>query len=79
MLQQLEDLVASVNRTAAASVVSVGRNGRGSGFVVAKDRIVTSAHNLRDRTLAVTFADGRAVQGEVHGFDADGDLAVVAV
>jgi S1-C subfamily serine protease len=45
----------------------------GDGFVL------TNAHNLRDRTTEVTFADGRAVQGEVTAVDPDGDLVVLAV
>jgi serine protease Do len=45
----------------------------GDGFVL------TNAHNLRDRTTEVTFADGRAVQAEVAGVDPDGDLVVLQV
>ena len=41
--------------------------------------MLTNAHNLRDRTTEVTFADGRAVQAEVAGVDPDGDLVVLAV
>ena len=58
MLDQLEQTIASVAGTAAGSLVSIGRNGRGSGFVVADGRVLTSAHNLRDRTVTVTFDDG---------------------
>ena len=62
------------------AVVRIGRHGgRGCGVVVADGYVLTNAHNLRDRTTEVTFADGRAVQGEVTGIDRDGDLAVVAV
>src|SRR5687768_10537262 len=65
---------------AAPSVVRIGRHGgRGCGVVVAKDRVLTNAHNLRDRTTVVSFADGRAVQGEVTAVDPDGDLAVLDV
>ncbi|HEY4332960.1 MAG TPA: serine protease, partial [Ilumatobacteraceae bacterium] len=76
---QLETAIRLVSAAAAGSVVSVGRDGRGSGFVVAQDRVLTSAHNLRDATVAVTFADSRAEQGRVHGVDADGDLVVLDV
>jgi len=70
---------AAVER-AAPSVVRVGRHGgRGCGVVVAKDRVLTNAHNLRDRTTAVAFADGRNVQGEITAVDPDGDLAVLEV
>ncbi|MCB9371583.1 MAG: serine protease [Microthrixaceae bacterium] len=79
MLEELQETVGRLATEAGASVVSIGRNGRGSGFVVGPDRVLTSAHNLRDRTVAVTFADGRAEQGAVHGDDHDGDLVVLDV
>jgi serine protease Do len=70
-------------KTAAAeagpSTVAIGRHARGSGVVVAPDRVLTNAHNLRDRTTLVTFADGRAVQGRVVGTDPDHDLVVLEV
>lgn len=62
------------------AVVRIGRHGgRGCGVVVADGLVATNAHNLRDRTTEVTFADGRAVQGRAAGVDADGDLTVLAV
>jgi len=62
------------------SVVRIGRApGRGCGVVVADGFVLTNAHNLRDRTTEVTFADGRAVQAQVAGVDPDGDLVVLAV
>ncbi len=54
-------------------------DGRGSGFVVAPGRVVTNAHNLRDRTTSVRFTDGRTAQGTVTGSDVDGDLVVLDV
>lgn len=76
-LDAISATIQSVAGSAGPSVVSIGRNGRGSGFVVAPGRVLTSAHNLRDQTVAVTFADGRSEQGAVHGVDADGDLVVL--
>ncbi len=78
-VQALTDTITSIAAAAGPAVVSIGRNGRGSGFVVARNRVLTSAHNLRDQTVAVTFADGRVEQGSVHGVDPDGDLVVVDV
>lgn len=78
----VEDLGAAVREVSgrsAASVVAVGRHGRGSGFVVATNRVLTNAHNLRDRTTEIEFADGRTAQGEVVGSDVDGDLVVLDV
>jgi len=65
--------------TAAASTVTIGRNGRGSGIVIGPDEILTSAHNLRDRTTAVTLPDGTEAQAEVVATDPYGDLAVLSV
>lgn len=78
-LHTMTEAIQRVAATSGAAVVSIGRNGRGSGFVVAPNRVLTSAHNLRDQTVAVTFAGGRAEQGTVHGVDPDGDLVVVDV
>ncbi|MFL6207162.1 MAG: S1C family serine protease [Acidimicrobiales bacterium] len=65
---------------AAPSVVRIGRApGRGCGIVVGEDRVLTNAHNLRDRTTEVAFADGRAEQGRVAAIDPDGDLVVLEV
>ncbi len=78
----IDDMAATIRRVdeaARRSVVTIGRNGRGSGFVIAADRVLTSAHNLRDETVSVTFADARVEQGSLHGADADGDLVVVDV
>jgi S1-C subfamily serine protease len=79
MIEQLESTVRHLVARTTPSVVAVGRDGRGSGFVVAPDRVLTNAHHLRDRTIQVTFADGRAEQGSVVGLDPDGDLVVLAV
>jgi serine protease Do len=78
------DAVADAARTALArvgpAVVRIGRGGgRGCGVVIGDGLVATNAHNLRDRTTAVTFADGREVQAEAVGVDGDRDLAVLRV
>jgi len=78
-IEELTDLVRTANEAASAAVVTIGSRGRGSGFVVAPGKVLTNAHNLRDRTTQVSFADGRAVQAVVTGSDLDGDLAVLDV
>ena len=78
-LEELSRLVVTTAETTSASVVSIGRGGRGTGFVVAPDRVLTNAHNLRDRTTSVRFGDGRTEQGTVLGSDVDGDLVVLEV
>lgn len=69
-----------VAEAVAPAVVRIGRHGgRGCGVVVGDGLVATNAHNLRDRTTEVTFADGRVVQGRATGIDPDGDLTVLAV
>jgi S1-C subfamily serine protease len=79
VLDELSELVRKAAGEVGPSVVSIGRGGRGTGFVVAPGKVVTNAHNLRDRTTTVRFADGRTVQGAVVGSDVDGDLIVLDV
>jgi serine protease Do len=78
-LEELTELVRKAVADIGPAVVSIGRDGRGSGFVVAPGRVLTNAHNLRDRTTSVRFADGRTAQGTVTGSDVDGDLVVLDV
>lgn len=80
VLEEISASVRGVVDRAGPAVVGLGRGwGRGSGVVVAPGRAVTNAHNLRDRELEVTFADGRVETAEVAGSDPDGDLAVLEV
>jgi S1-C subfamily serine protease len=79
LLTELSAAARAVAARVAPSVVAIGRNGRGAGIVLAPGQVLTNAHNLRDRTTQVTFADGRAVQATVAGIDVDGDLAVLTV
>ena len=70
--------VRQVHNSVAPGVVRIGRHGgRGCGFVFDRGVVVTNAHNLRDRTTEVSFADGRAVQARALAIDADGDLAAL--
>ena len=78
-LEELGNAIASVADRVGSAIVSIGRDGRGSGVVAADGQVLTNAHNLRGREVTVTFADGRSARGEVRGVDPDGDLAVIAV
>ena len=78
-IDEIGTAIAAVADKVGPSIVGVGRDGRGSGVVVADGQVLTNAHNLRGREVTVTFADGRSTRGEVRGVDADGDLAVIAV
>src|SRR5215210_1297672 len=79
----LEELQAAVTGAAARvgpSVVGLGRGwGRGSGVVVAANRVVTNAHVLRGDEVAVTRADGQVLHGRLAGADPDLDVAVLEV
>ena len=78
-LEELGSAIAAVADRIGPSIVGVGRDGRGSGVVVADGQVLTNAHNLRGREVTITFADGRSTRGEVRGVDGDGDLAVIGV
>lgn len=78
-IETISSAVAAVAASTASSIVGIGRNGRGSGVVIADGLVLTNAHNLRGAEVTVRFADGRASRGTVKGVDPDGDLAVVAV
>jgi serine protease Do len=79
MLDELQAAIGSVTARIGPATVTIGRDRRGTGIVIGPGRILTNAHNLRDRTTQIGFADGSTTQGEVLGADADGDLAVVGV
>ena len=78
-LDEFSTTARSVLAHLGGAIVTIGRDGRGSGLVIAAGKVLTNAHNLRDQTTQVTFADGRAEQGSVTGADEDGDLVVLDV
>jgi serine protease Do len=78
-LAELSTAARTAAEASSPSTVAIGRHGRGTGIVVGADHVLTNAHNLRDRTTQVTFADGRTAQGRVVGADPDRDLVVLAV
>ena len=78
-IEDLQTAVGSIAERISPSIVGIGRGTRGSGVVLAQGKVLTNAHNLRGDQVTVTFADGRRIIGDVAGFDADGDLAVISV
>jgi serine protease Do len=78
-LSQLQTELQAASRPVHEATVSLGRDGRGTGVVIADGVVLTNAHVLQDRTISVRFADGRTVQAEVTAVDVDGDLAALAV
>jgi serine protease Do len=80
VLEELQSTIQSAAEKIGPAVIGLGRGwGRGSGFVIAPGRVVTSAHNLRDEEVTVTFLDGRQETGRVAASDPDLDLAVIEV
>ena len=79
LLEELGAAAAGVADVVGPATVAIGRSGRGSGVVVAEGRVLTNAHNLRDRTTQVTFSDGRSEQGSLLAVDTAADLAVLEV
>lgn len=78
-LQELESAAQTVASSAKNAIVRLGQDGRGTGFVVADGKVLTNAHNLRNSTIQVAFANGNVAQGSVHAVDPEGDLAVISV
>lgn len=79
MLDELQRSAEQIRSGVGPAVVSIGRDGRGCGVVIGPGQVVTNAHNLRDQTTSVRFADGRTEQASVQGADGDTDLAVLSV
>jgi serine protease Do len=79
LLEELGAAAAGVADLVGPATVAIGRSGRGSGVVVAEGRVLTNAHNLRDRTTQITFSDGRSEQGSLLAVDTGADLAVLEV
>jgi serine protease Do len=78
-LAEIATATRAAHAVAAPATVAIGRHARGAGVVVAPGRVLTSAHNLRDRTTQVTFGDGSHAQGTVVGSDPDHDIVVLDV
>jgi serine protease Do len=78
LITELEHAAATVAERAGPATVAIGRAPRGSGVVIAEDRVLTNAHNLRDRTTQVTFHD-RSAQATLLAADHASDLAVLEV
>jgi len=79
-LADLGNEIGEIAERIGPSVVGIGNRWRGgSGVVIAENRVLTNAHNLRGDAVEITFADGRTAEASVLGADVDGDLAVLEV
>jgi serine protease DegQ len=79
-LVELSNALATATEQAAANVVAVHSESRGSasGVIWRTGVIVTSEHALRrDEDIRVTLADGRVAQATLVGRDPSTDLAVL--
>lgn len=79
-LDELSQAVTKVSERTAPAVVGIGGHWRrGSGVIVAENRVLTNSHNVHGDGATVVFADGRQERGRLLGEDLDGDLAVLEV
>lgn len=79
-LTEIGKAVIEVGDRVTASTVGIGNRWRGgSGVVIGKNQVLTSAHNLHGDEPEIYFADGRQARAEVKGVDQDADLAVLEV
>jgi serine protease Do len=79
-LDELQLAVVKVAEKAAPAVVGIGGHWhRGSGVIVAENRVLTNAHNVHGDGATCVFSDGRRERGKLLGEDMDGDLAVLDV
>jgi serine protease Do len=79
-LDELHKAIAKAAGRAAPAVVGIGgRWVRGSGVVIAKNRVLTNAHNLRGDGATCVFDTDRRERGKLLAADFDGDLAVLDV
>jgi serine protease Do len=80
MLPGVQETIGDLVATVGSAVVGVGRRHHvGSGIVIAENTVLTNAHNITNREVAITFTDGRTETGEITGIDVDGDIATIAV
>jgi serine protease Do len=78
VVEELEGVIQTAVERTGPAVIGLGQGwGRGSGFVIEPNRILTNAHNLRGDEVTVTFHDGRRETGKVLASDEDLDLAVI--
>jgi serine protease Do len=79
-LEELQQAIAKVAERTAPAVVGIGGHWRrGSGVIVAQNRVLTNAHNVHGDGATCVFADGRKERGRLLVEDMDGDLAVIEV
>jgi serine protease Do len=72
--------VASIAESVGASVVGLRRGARrGSGVVVAQDRVAVLLHSLGEDGVEVVFADGRSEDAELAGVNRRHGVAVLEV
>jgi serine protease Do len=74
-----EEVIRRVGAQIGPSVVGLRGGARGSGTIVASDRVVTSAANLTGDAPEVVFADGRVAAATVSGLDRRRGFAALSV
>jgi serine protease Do len=80
LIEQMESKIAEIAGARGEAVVGIGRGWRfGSGTVVDRDRVLTSAHQVRSDRVAVALARADTELAEVAGIDHDLGVAVLRV
>jgi serine protease Do len=79
-IDEIQSKIAGVADAQGPAVVGIGRGWRfGSGTVVERDRVLTSAHHVRSEGVTVTLAEGESAAADVVGIHHDLGLAVLKV
>jgi serine protease Do len=80
LVTELEESIRAAADQTGPAVVGIGGGWRGgSGVVVRRGLVLTSAHNLRHEEATVVFLDGRREAGSLAGSDPDLDVALITV
>jgi serine protease Do len=80
VINEIQAEIAELAGRHGAAVVGVGRGWRfGSGTVIARDRVLTAAHQVRSEGVAVSFAGERSATAELVGVDRDLGVALLKV
>jgi S1-C subfamily serine protease len=74
-----EGLIRRAAEQVGPSVVGLRGDARGSGTIVAPDRVLTSAGNLTGGAPELVFADGRSAKATVTGLDRRRGFAALSV
>lgn len=80
VISEIQSTIAELAGKHGAAVVGIGRGWRfGSGTVIGRDRVLTTAHHVRSEGVTVSFAEERSATAELVGVDRDLGVALLDV